>query len=213
MSFIIPSGSYGDHTGALQALVHNTDLVRPFRNQPSAAAETAIAAELEEHLARLAISRPAVPRLDAIQVVRGTARVMTDLWTTVGDTWRNELSGAIEEMHRRYSEKPFSERLQLPIWPIRGVVNIIGPTFVATKATHQACHAVSRTQEEFETCWLAVCFVEKLVDAALLSELFSDVEPNNIFKPLISICAYGFIPIGWSARTFDVYAFANEGLS
>ncbi len=208
---IIASQAYGDRTSALQAIVAQAEATSLFDAKLTSIDEQRVWNDFREHAARMAAHHAGLLTPTDVEILRGPAAVLLAHWTT-GVQWREELGVAIGDLHRRFAAPPLSDRLQPPIWPAAGLVNVFGATFVATEQTHRRCQAVSKTPQEAETCWAATCFVEKIVDAALVSELFADIEPNNAFSPLLAVCASNVIPIGWKQgkpTTFLLYAFES----
>jgi hypothetical protein len=206
MSVVIPSNTYGERTPLLQAIINQAQRISPF-----SALVTPDEGELtryaQEYMARVPFGRGTVSSKWNVEIARGPTRVLADHWIGQGEEWRNEVGESIGEMYRRYSGALYADRIKPPIWPIPGTVNVFGPAFVANELTHRRCEAVSKSPHEAKVCWLATCFVEKLVDGALVAALFADENPSNPFTPLLSLCARNLVPIGGADGRFLLYAF------
>lgn len=207
MSFVIPVDAYGERTSSLQALITQAEGISLFSKNVDLD-EPKISQHVAEHLATMSRGQGIPSSMWKVEIVRGAVSLLADCWIGQSEEWRGVVGEAIGDMHRQYSKSPHADRLRLPIWPIVGVINVFSPTFVANEATYRRCQTVSKNPREAEVCWKVACFVEKLIDAALVAELFC--AQNNPFTPLLSLCTANLIPIGVATGRFCVYVFDEE---
>jgi hypothetical protein len=206
VGFVAPEESYGDRAPALQAVVSVAEAIRPFLQSVRVDAAE-LDRRVDEHVVRLGIGRRQPVSWPRVAILRGPASLLVEHWER-GNEWRSLVGRSIGEMHGRHSDEPSRRRLRPPIWPV-GLVNVFAPVFVANEANYRRCRDVTGSPRELDACWSAVCFMEKLVDAELVWELFGDSESTvaSPFAPLLSMCASNAIRVGWVDDEFHLYVF------